>query len=278
MKTKPIHLALQVTFCTLALCARGISAQEATTEQQSNTFEQATETNDFDGRASEESNYVEETKANEYNSRRTREHSDNFEATEANEDSDRTREQSNYFEAIEANEYDDRTLLDTFGQVAKEFLTKRVIPDTDAECKWDWRFVRCEPYCQCDFNFKGGDYHLGRSCRRRLQVEENCDPNAPNAPKKGVRYAILRTVQTSRTLGQRIKQKGKAAYRRLQDRVCSGLPENLTCPNSDEDMHNVPLLAWQEKLLCRKQIPECLMKMPIPQAEPISPVRSDESF
>lgn len=51
--------------------------------------------------------------------------------------------QPDYFEATEANEYDDRTLLDTFGQAAKEFLTKRVIPDTDADCKWDWRYVRC---------------------------------------------------------------------------------------------------------------------------------------
>jgi hypothetical protein len=52
-------------------------------------------------------------------------------------------QQQSYFETIEANEYDDRTLLDTFGQAAKEFLTKKVIPDTDAECKWDWRYVRC---------------------------------------------------------------------------------------------------------------------------------------
>lgn len=51
--------------------------------------------------------------------------------------------QGDYFEATEANEYDDRTLLDTFGQAAKEFLTKKVIPDTDAECKWDWRYARC---------------------------------------------------------------------------------------------------------------------------------------
>lgn len=139
-------------------------------------------------------------------------------------------------------------------------------------------FSSLEPYCDCDFKFKGGDYHLGRSCRRRLHVEENCDPNAPNAPTAGVRYVILRTVQTSRTLAQRLVHKGKTAYWRLQDRVCSGLPDNRTCSNSDEDMSNVPLLAWQEKLLCRKQIAECLMKMPTPKAEPISPVRTDESF
>lgn len=107
---------------------------------------------------------------------------------------------------------------------------------------------------------------------------EDCDPNDPNAPRTGVRYVILRSVQTSRTLVQRIIHKGKTAYWRLQGRVCSRLPENLTCPASDEDMRNVPLFAWQEKLLCRKQIPECLMKIPTPQAEQILPAPRDESF
>ncbi|CAJ1931453.1 unnamed protein product [Cylindrotheca closterium] len=241
---------------------------------------------DADRMREQSSDYFEETNADEYYIDRTRrEQSDDLfdEATESSNERDRDvmmMEPSKYFEATEANAYDDRTLLDTFGQVAKDFLTKKVIPDTDAECKWDWRSVRCEPYCECDFNFKGGDYHLGRSCRRRLHVEEHCDPDAPNAPRTatGVRYVILRTVQTSRTLVQRVIQKGKTAYWRLQNRVCSRIPENLACPTSAEDMKHVPLFAWQEKLLCRKQIPDCLMKMPTPPAETISPVRRDESF
>ena len=139
-----------------------------------------------------------------------------------------------------------------------------------------WRCSSIEPYCQCDFIFKGGDYHIGRSCRRRLHVEETCDPNAPNDPEAGVRYVILRTVHTSRALLQRLIQKGKSSYQRLQDRVCSHFPENLTCPDSDEDMTNVPLLAWQEKSLCRNQIPECLLKMATPPFEPTLHARRDE--
>lgn len=103
----------------------------------------ANEANEFDGAASEQSNHFEDTETHQYDDR-LRGQFHNFEAGEANEHGDRTREQPrNYFEATEANEYDDRTLLDTFGQVAKEFLTKKVIPDTDADCKWDWRSVRC---------------------------------------------------------------------------------------------------------------------------------------
>lgn len=133
METKSIHLALQLTLCTLALCARGISAQEEA------TIEQPTEANEFDGRASQQANHFEATNYQHIDSDGTREHSVEFEVTRANEDDERMK----YFEATEANAYDDRTLLDTFGQVAKEFLTKRVIPDTDADCKWDWKFVRC---------------------------------------------------------------------------------------------------------------------------------------
>ena len=67
-----------------------------------------------------------------------------------------------------ANNYDDeQTYLDLFGERAKELLTQHIIPSTDAECKWDWRMGRCEPYCICGFNFLWGDYHLGRSCRYR---------------------------------------------------------------------------------------------------------------
>lgn len=64
------------------------------------------------------------------------------------EDSVEERE-AGYFEATEVTEYDDRTLLDTFGQAAKEFLTTKLIPDTDADCKWDWRYVRCGKGSDC---------------------------------------------------------------------------------------------------------------------------------
>lgn len=59
------------------------------------------------------------------------------------------------------------TLLDLFGERAKELLTQHIIPSTDNYCRWDWQTGRCEPYCECNFMYLWGDYHLGRSCRYR---------------------------------------------------------------------------------------------------------------
>mmetsp|Transcript_587 Transcript_587/g.1204 ORF Transcript_587/g.1204 Transcript_587/m.1204 type:complete len:360 (+) Transcript_587:75-1154(+) len=69
---------------------------------------------------------------------------------------------------------DEQTYLDLFGERAKEILTQHIIPSTDTECSWDWRMGRCEPYCECAMQFLWGDYHLGRSCRRRpIRVKDD---------------------------------------------------------------------------------------------------------
>jgi hypothetical protein len=62
---------------------------------------------------------------------------------------------------------EEQTLLDVFGETAKRLLTQHVIPPTTQECKWSWRHVRCEPYCECSLEPAWGDYNLGRSCRWR---------------------------------------------------------------------------------------------------------------
>jgi hypothetical protein len=139
MKSRTIHRRrlLRVVLWTLVLCFNCIVAEE-TGERQPDYFE-ATEANEHDdrtlldtfGQAAKEPDYFEATEANEYDDRPLL---DTF---------GQAAKEPDYFEATEANEYDDRTLLDTFGQAAKEFLTQRVIPDTDADCKWDWRYVRC---------------------------------------------------------------------------------------------------------------------------------------
>jgi len=68
------------------------------------------------------------------------------------------------------DEDDERTYLDTFGEVSRIIMTHHVIPETDAECDFDWRSLRCEPHdiCGgggCRFENEFGDFHLGRSCR-----------------------------------------------------------------------------------------------------------------
>eukprot|EP01083_Nonionella_stella_P089273 249059_1 len=65
------------------------------------------------------------------------------------------------------------TLLDVFGEVAKDILTNKMIPETEASCDWHWMHLRCEPYCTCSYQPLWGDYHLGRSCRARDVFESN---------------------------------------------------------------------------------------------------------
>jgi len=80
------------------------------------------------------------------------------------------RNQDNNNQRMSNAKYDDEhTYLDLFGERAKELFTQHIIPSTDAECRWDWRMGRCEPYCSCGFQFLWGDYHFGRSCRYRTQ-------------------------------------------------------------------------------------------------------------
>lgn len=71
------------------------------------------------------------------------------------------------------------TLLDVFGEVAKDILTNKMIPETEASCDWHWMHLRCEPYCSCSYQPLWGDYHLGRSCRAR-DVLENSRSDSDN--------------------------------------------------------------------------------------------------
>jgi hypothetical protein len=57
--------------------------------------------------------------------------------------------------------------LDIFGEFSKEYIIHHLIPPTDAQCDWNWNYLRCEPFCICDYQYKLGDYHVGRSCRLR---------------------------------------------------------------------------------------------------------------
>mmetsp|Transcript_16484 Transcript_16484/g.33598 ORF Transcript_16484/g.33598 Transcript_16484/m.33598 type:complete len:291 (-) Transcript_16484:37-909(-) len=64
-------------------------------------------------------------------------------------------------------DFDDRSLLDMFGEASKEYLTNNFFPPTSEGCDWNWRHGRCEPACECRLRYEFGDFHLGRSCRRR---------------------------------------------------------------------------------------------------------------
>jgi hypothetical protein len=179
--------------------------------------------------------------------------------------------------------YDDRTLLDMFGEAAKEFLTKRVvsiicffekstirhiiphfltswtkrtqIPDTDEECRWDWRHARCEPYCDCGLELRWGDFHIGRSCRKRVDAvaSESCDVT-PDTPYTKIFKA---TAQQGSVVGSKLKLKaaqiGIIAKEKLEDvqtQICMEIP--LKCDDQQDEYKR----TWRERLFCG-HIPEC---------------------
>jgi hypothetical protein len=164
-----------------------------------------------------------------------------------------------------ATDFDDRTVLDMFGDLAKEYLTQKIIPETDTECKWDWRVVRCEPVCTCDFQPRLGDYHLGRSCRKRASVADSCDASRIPTANNLLQLVIQNVVRTSQKALYSASKKTKTGYHSLQTKVCMGLTER-TCNSSssgNDDKEDI-LLAWQERLLCKNIIPECPHQREIP--------------
>ena len=156
--------------------------------------------------------------------------------------------------------YDERTLLDTFGEFAKEYFTQKIIPTTDIECKWDWRFVRCEPYCECDYLPQRGDYHLGRSCRisiEKLDHLQDCNPYEQIPTDNTVQLMIQKVVRNSQKAIDTISNKVKEHYSIIQDRVCTELPDKVSCDVANDIDDDTVILAWQERLLCRHLIPDC---------------------
>mmetsp|Transcript_13144 Transcript_13144/g.20492 ORF Transcript_13144/g.20492 Transcript_13144/m.20492 type:complete len:420 (-) Transcript_13144:1046-2305(-) len=168
----------------------------------------------------------------------------------------------------EDDEFDDRTLLDTFGEAAKEYLTQRVIPDTDADCKWDWRYTRCEPFCECHLQPKFGDFHLGRSCRYRSNDTTNSTPPPQNFNTETchlppetpyVRFAVKALRQTrqashkAHTVVQNSYQNGKFKVETWKTHAC----QHMICPSSSSNNRNEygqhfyrKPSTWKEKFIC----------------------------
>lgn len=148
---------------------------------------------------------------------------------------------------------DEATLLDLFGEATRELLTKHVIPPTDAQCTWDWRHLRCEPYCDCTLTPMYGDYSLGRACRMRYEYFEgrgtcHLPPDTPYvrafaSVAQGVQVATAKTAKLVQTVARRadvqrrvvnVRRKACASWddraarsddssmKRWQARICRG--------------------------------------------------------
>jgi hypothetical protein len=104
------------------------------------------------------------------------------------------------------------------------------IPPTDVDCRWDWRSFRCESSCHCRLQWKRGDYHLGRACRRRVQDLVLCPPTVFVIDRPIPKRLVSLLQQTSdilRTKVQRIFEKfqNSIQYRfaMVQNRLCLDL-------------------------------------------------------
>lgn len=158
-------------------------------------------------------------------------------------------------------DFDDRSLLDVFGEVAKEYLTQRVvcvacivifisilqqvsyltllfliiaeclqIPPTDVDCRWDWRSCRCESSCRCHFQWKRGDFHLGRACRRRFQDLVLCPPTVFVVDRPIPKRLVSLLQQTSDIFNAKLHRlldnvysSIKYRFVMLQNRLCADL-------------------------------------------------------
>ena len=126
------------------------------------------------------------------------------------------------------------------------------IPETDADCRWSWRHGRCEPFCDCHFNAQWGDFHLGRSCRKRLQGYDNKAPLQCDMPPETT-YAVLVQKTLDRTSLLTTKTRISLANwkRRVQEETCGSLPTECS-DDSDENRRSI-----KQKVLCRHVPPPC---------------------
>jgi hypothetical protein len=142
------------------------------------------------------------------------------------------------------------------------------IPDTDAECRWDWRSIRCEPACECALQPKRGDYHLGRSCRRRQRdgetngSEATCvDVDAATLwlERPATRRIVSLVVQTSQIMRDRSRAVVHQArngslqrFHRMQTNVCSDLwtMTHAHVSSGCLSVDDVPMITLPERILC----------------------------
>ena len=79
------------------------------------------------------------------------------------------------------DENDERSLLEQFTDAAGDFIVNRLLPRSDAQCRWNYAKSVCVPRCECSFQHRAGDLTPSRACRLRppdsFLQEEVCDPD-----------------------------------------------------------------------------------------------------
>ena len=171
---------------------------------------------------------------------------------------------SNSHSADDNDDDDDmeKTYLELFGQQAKEFFThperfhhllnnnkspspSPALASTSADnlCRWDWRYLRCEPYCACAFQvdspIDSESFFFGRRGRRRsvsslFQRRGVCRTRKPEATiKKKGEEGFVSTIMVDQTSALLVSTEDRTIHTNTGDSNATNDDENNN--NADED-------------------------------------------
>ena len=104
------------------------------------------------------------------------------------------------------DENDERSLLEQFTDAAGDFIVNRLLPRSDAQCRWNYAKSVCVPRCECSFQHRAGDLTPSRACRLRppdsFLQEEVCDPDVSGERGTFEKVAGLIAVRSERAFDQ----------------------------------------------------------------------------
>ena len=91
----------------------------------------------------------------------------------------------------------------------------------------------------------------------KLHHIQDCNPYEQIPTDNTVQLMIQKVVRNSQKAIDTISNKVKEHYSIIQDRVCTELPDKVSCDVANDIDDDTVILAWQERLLCRHLIPDC---------------------
>ena len=104
------------------------------------------------------------------------------------------------------DENDERSLLEQFTDAAGDFIVNRLLPRSDAQCRWNYAKSVCVPRCECSFQHRAGDLTPSRACRLRppdsFLQEEVRDPDVSGERGTFEKVAGLIAARSERAFDQ----------------------------------------------------------------------------
>lgn len=90
-------------------------------------------------------------------------------------------------ELVEARlrEDDELSIVELMASSVSRFVSGKLLPRSDPECKWHYAKAVCVPKCECELRWKPGDLTPSRACRRRRSESlsiDDCDSDLNKEP------------------------------------------------------------------------------------------------